>query len=86
MAPKINDEDDDDEDQDEDLRNKIDRKKQKALPMPEGSQPREILMLQPDLGPVGSYSEGGVLVSASRRKRKAALRELDHVGTRAVLP
>ncbi|KAL8531186.1 hypothetical protein ACS0TY_007985 [Phlomoides rotata] len=77
---------DDEEDQDEDLRNKIDRKKQKTPPMSEGSQPREILMLQPDLGLVGGCNEGGVLVSTSKRKRKVVVRELDHVDTRVGLP
>ncbi|KAL8493493.1 hypothetical protein ACS0TY_024634 [Phlomoides rotata] len=36
--------------------------------MPEGGQPKEILMLPPDLGPVGGCSEGRVLVSVSRGK------------------
>ncbi|KAL8488627.1 hypothetical protein ACS0TY_024788 [Phlomoides rotata] len=83
-APKRS--DDDEEDQDEDLCNKIDRKKRKAPPMPEGSQPREILMLQPDLGPMGGYSEGGIQVSTSKRKIKAVVRDLDHVDTRVGLP
>ncbi|KAL8533077.1 hypothetical protein ACS0TY_009359 [Phlomoides rotata] len=43
MAHKRN--DDDKDDQEEDLRNKIDYKRRKAPPMPEGSQPNEILML-----------------------------------------
>ncbi|KAL8520824.1 hypothetical protein ACS0TY_011397 [Phlomoides rotata] len=43
-------------------------------------------MLQPDLGPVGDYSEGGILVSVSKRKIKAVVRELDHVDTRVGLP
>ncbi|KAL8483835.1 hypothetical protein ACS0TY_026502 [Phlomoides rotata] len=50
-------------------------------PMAEDGQPREILMLRPDLGPVGGCSEGGILVFASKRKRKAAVRELDQVET-----
>ncbi|KAL8547177.1 hypothetical protein ACS0TY_006769 [Phlomoides rotata] len=86
-APKRNDDEDDNEDdQKEYLHNKIDRKKRKAPPMPEGSQPREILMLQPDLGPVGDCSERGVLVSVSKRKRKVVVRELDHVDTKIGLP
>ncbi|KAL8555597.1 hypothetical protein ACS0TY_003413 [Phlomoides rotata] len=36
-------------------------------------------MLQPDLGPVGGCSKGGVLVSVSKRKRKTAVRALNHV-------
>ncbi|KAL8524280.1 hypothetical protein ACS0TY_014014 [Phlomoides rotata] len=43
-------------------------------------------MLQPDLGPIGGCSEGGVLVSVSKRKRKADVRELEHVDTSASLP
>ncbi|KAL8468797.1 hypothetical protein ACS0TY_031844 [Phlomoides rotata] len=54
--------------------------------MAEGGQPREILMLWPDLGPVGGCCKGGILVSASKRKRKAAVRELDHVETGLGLP
>ncbi|KAL8480461.1 hypothetical protein ACS0TY_027117 [Phlomoides rotata] len=81
-APRRREEDDNEEEgQDEDLREQIDRKRQRVPLVAEGNQPREILMLQPDLGPVGGCSEGGILVSTSKRNRKAVVRELDHVET-----
>ncbi|KAL8470422.1 hypothetical protein ACS0TY_033054 [Phlomoides rotata] len=78
--------DNEEEGQDKDLREQIDRKKWKVPPMADGGQPQEILMLQPNLGPVGGCSKEGILVSAAKRKRKAAVRELDHVETGLGLP
>ncbi|KAL8523774.1 hypothetical protein ACS0TY_013661 [Phlomoides rotata] len=61
----------DDKDEDEDRS----YKKKQAPPMLEGGQQREILMLQPDLGPVRGCSEWGILMS--KRKRKVEVQALN---------